>query len=121
LWEYYCLLAEALDAEELEEYNEAVLTAIAFHNPKKLKNWKWASADKAGTVRTGRQGVAETIANVVWEHTKGDIRPTGQAEEFARVTGRPLAYMDKAGNLFDAEGNPTERTPLTIIVRMETQ
>ncbi|NJO31718.1 MAG: hypothetical protein HC874_32335 [Richelia sp. SL_2_1] len=56
-------MAESLDAEELEQYNFAVLTSIAFNNPKQLKNWKWSSADKAGTIK--KNNVQDSIVDLV--------------------------------------------------------
>lgn len=121
IFTYYCLLAEALDAEELEEYNHAAMTAIAFHKPGKINKWKWSSPDRAGTKPSGTQEITNSIAGFVVKQTGGRVEANGSAEEFARVTGRPLAYVDEAGNLFDSLGNPTEKTPSTIVIPMQRQ
>lgn len=111
------MLAVALDAEELEEYNMATIMAIAFNRPKTLKTWKWGSPDHAGTkpVYTSIRP-AEAMVNLAATLLKGDISPSGSGEEWARVTGRTVAYLTEAGELVDAEGNPADKTELTIIL-----
>lgn len=111
LGKYYCLLAEALDAEELADHNLALLTAIAFHSPKQIKNWKWNSPDKAGTVdrdyvpRSRTDQVTETLKDFGREVFKFNVdratRNPDRAMEFARITGRRILFMNPDGFLFD--------------------
>ena len=124
-FDYLCLLAEALDAEELEDldrYNEVVNTALAFHRPKKIKKHKWTSIDKAGTepIFEGQGGVGLGILNFVAAHggldEKGDIRVNGDVNDFESATGRQLIYPDGKGGYIDKAGNPVRRTRNTILV-----
>ncbi len=122
LWEYLPLLAVAADEEEREPYDEAVTTAIAFHDPKRLKHWKFSSPDKAGTKSSGKSAVIGTMLSLVQGQITEPITDTeriSKAEEYVKATGKVAAYLDKEGRLFDKEGKPTEKTPLTFVIPLE--
>lgn len=101
------MLAESLDAEELDSYNYAVLTAIAFNNPKQLRKWKWSSNDRAGTSSRGPDAVQNKLIEFGKEVFKRNIdvekinRNPTRAMEFARITGRKILFMNPDGFLFD--------------------
>lgn len=115
LFEYWCLLAEALDAEELEEYNEVALNAIAFHDPKRLKKWKWQSHDHAGTKNVS-QNPAASLMEMVYVATAGDIRPMGNIYEYAQTSGREIVYRTREGTYVNKDGQPIERQPGMLVV-----
>lgn len=128
------MLAEAYDAEELEDldrYNESVSVALAFNAPKKLKKHKWQSIDKAGTqpLRDGKAGVAYEMAGIVapllasGKVLTGDdpvlVSDTDPVEEFAKHTGRKVIYQDGKGGFIDKEGHPCEKTSDCIVSRRQ--
>ena len=43
----------------------------------------------------------------------------GAAEEYAAATGRTVGYLDGEGRLWDKDGNPTEKTPLTLVIPLK--
>lgn len=113
LFEYYCLLAESLDAEELEDHNTASLVAIGVNNPKAIKKWKWALPDKAGT-RPGA-GPGSALVNAATLLSGGKMKASGKMQEFANATGRPFAYRMQDGSLVDVDGNTVKQTPEMVI------
>lgn len=122
LWEYIPLLAVAADEEELEPYNDAVTTAIAFHDPKRLKKWKFSSADKAGTRPSGKSATVETMLALVQgrvTETLSNEERIHKAEDYANATHRVIAYRDREGRLLNKEGNPVEKTPITWVIPLE--
>lgn len=106
-----------MDAEELDNYNSAVLQAIAFNNPKYLKRWKWATADKAGTRSVGSGNGLKDLIGLAASMTGGKMTTGGDMMEYARVTGRPVIYLAPDGSFEDMEGNLVERTKDAIVVR----
>jgi hypothetical protein len=129
LWEkfdlprYYVLLAEALDAEELEDYDRhrnIVNIALAHHAPKKLPKWKWSSIDQAGTKAfdsvTGKMTMTDAFAGLLGK--AGGQVSKGSVDEYQRATGKPVAYRAPDGRIVDIEGNPVHRTPEHIILRL---
>lgn len=119
LWEYYSLLAESLDAEELETFHLAQITNIGFNSdPKKLgRKWKWSTPDKAGTAKISPSDVAKSIVAFAIS-MGGDPSRGGNVEEYARATGRIVAYQHPSGGLFDKKGRSVEKTDNTLIVKM---
>lgn len=112
------MLAIALDAEELDDYNQAILTSIGFNSTKKsFKRWKWSSPDKAGTIPislTGKDGIAESVAAFALMHG-GNIQPSaGGGEQWAKATGRTIAYLTDDGQLIDKEGVPVEKADVIL-------
>lgn len=118
LWEYYCMLAEAAEARRDEDFSQAQISAIAYHNPKYLKRWQ-RDIKKQRQVGVGKEAMANSLVSFAMAAAGGDMRPTGNAIEFARATGRPIAYQQLDGSLLDEAGNPTERNALTIIIPVE--
>ncbi len=120
------MLAEAFDAEELEDldrHNRTIEAAIAFHAPKKIKKWKWRSPDKAGTLilGEGKKAVASGLAVMALQLGKGkiDAGPSSFIYERARVTGRRIIFMDPVTlEHFNEDGSPTAREPLDLIIKM---
>jgi hypothetical protein len=87
--------------------------------PKKLRrSWKWATPDKAGTASIDPTDVGKSIIAFAASLTGGDLRASGSAEEYARATGRVIAYRDKTGRLFNKEGQPVEKTDRTMVVNL---
>lgn len=123
LWEYLPLLAIAADEEEIKPYNEAVTAAIAYHDPKRIKRWKFSSADKAGTRNTGGKG--SVIAAMLQMAGEKMTTPSSneerihRAEEYALATHRTPAYQDREGRLLDKDGKVVEKTPLTLVIPLE--
>ena len=109
--EYYCLLAEALDAEELEPYSSMVNMATAFHDPKRLRNYKWQSPDKAGTLPLYYGDSADVAARtVVGAALKGGATKPKKAKiehllEYAKRSGKTVVYQMEDGRFKDEEGN----------------
>jgi len=108
LGDYYCLLAEALDAEELDDYKSYLLAGGD------KKKWKWQSPDKAGTVPIirGKDSVVESMSNIAKNvfnvdiSSRSDVRKRkGSGREFAEVTGRPWVMMNPDGVFFDKNVN----------------
>lgn len=119
LYEYYILLSESIDAEEDADLNFATLVAIGVNDPKRLNRWRRDSKNRNGGYIQGDtpfHSIAAFATSIA-----GSLKANGDAIDFARATGRSVAYMDKQGNLFDESGSPTERTPLTIIIRMDSE
>jgi hypothetical protein len=118
--EYTCLLAEAMDAEELERYYWWINSQ---QDPKK---WRWSSPDKAGTepilpVYQQSLDLAPLfIGNITYEERHN------KAIDFAKATGRPIVYMtpdkayyDESGNqvmLFDTFGKPTKLHSIAVVI-----
>jgi hypothetical protein len=94
------------------------MSYIAFHNPKKLKSIK-QQVDRLRRVDAS-QNIANNILNFAAKFTGGKFEPNGSAEEYAKATGRKVAYLSSDGRLFDKDGNPVVRDELTTVVRMET-
>lgn len=119
------MLAEALDAEELDSYREYLLAGG------ERKKWKWASSDKAGTspsknkpneVEQGLRNIASTLFGIsdLETHKQRTSRP-GRAKEFAEITGRPWIFMNPDGVYFDKEVkviNPPFE-PGTLIIKID--
>lgn len=119
-------MAEALDAEELEQYNYAVLTSIAFNNPKQLKNWKWSSTDKAGTqpsnsVQDAIMNFGKDVLKVNTDSILNTKRNPTAAMEFAKITGRDIIFMNPDGFLYNesAELIQTYNSANSIIVNID--
>lgn len=126
LGSYLCLLAESLDAEELDNYNYAVMTAIAFNNPKQLKKWQWSSKDKAGTAARGVDQVQNQLINFGKEVFKRNIdvekvnRNPTRAMEFARITGRRILFMNPDGFLFDEAAQVVkDYDPQSLVINVD--
>ena len=101
-----------MDAEELEQYNYAVLTSIAFNDPKQLNNWKWSSRDQAGTLESNNtsvvQNALESFGSKVLKLDMGLAKSRVKKDptrliEFARITGRKITLRNPDGFLFDEE------------------
>ena len=105
------MLAEALDADELESYERYLLAGGD------KKKWKWSSPDKAGTQKlaTNANSVEKTlrkaaidvfgIANLEnYKKSLNETRPH-RAKEFAEITGRPWILMNPDGVYFDRNAN----------------
>lgn len=119
MYEYYVLLSESIEAEEDADLNFATLVAIGVNDPKRLNRWRRASKNRDGSFiqeDTPFHSIAAFAASIA-----GSLKANGDAIDFARATGRPVAYMDATGDLFDESGSPVERTPLTIIIRMDSE
>ncbi len=121
--EYICILAESLDAEEIEElqsHNQIVGVATAFHQPKKLKKWEWSSPDRAGTRGLGKQNVATGLASFALQIAEGKIQagPSTHLIERAKATGRRVIYQTPDMQYFDEQGTPTERQSLDLIIQI---
>jgi len=95
--DYYCLLAVALDAEELAAYEYVMMT----HGSDAVKKWKWQSIDEAGTKPLPEtlpdqpaEKLSSFVATLLAAQT-GDstLRPTGSAEMYAKATGRRIGYV----------------------------
>lgn len=116
-----------MDAEELDQYNYALLTAIAFNNPKQLKKWKTSAGDIDSINDDWSIPVEERIADKLKQISKDFFKmdlsyakanPTA-AMNFAKHTGRPMLFMNPDGFLFDSETNLVkEYTPETIIIKI---
>jgi hypothetical protein len=104
LGEYYCLLAESLDAEELDEYHNYLLAGG------ETKKWKWSSPDKAGTVVRGSSkadAVTEKMMDITKQVFKVDpdqLKLRGRAEEWAEATERRILFLNPDGFVFDRTG-----------------
>jgi hypothetical protein len=110
LYEYYVLLAEALDAQELDDHRVASLQAIAFHNPKGVKRWKWSSPDKAGTKSTHSSNPFAAMAAFAMQQTGGVLKKMSDPSMYADATGQTLLFVDNKGNHFDRQGKPAFKT-----------
>lgn len=100
--QYFCLLAEALDAEELEAYEKYLYAGGD------KRKWKWSSPDKAGTeiYRKASDRVTDSLLQFGQQVFKMDVTnmPRGRSREFAKHTGRRLVLMNPDGVLFDETG-----------------
>ena len=100
------MLAEALDADELDSYERFLLAGGD------KKKWKWSSSDKAGTQRIskGVGQVEQTLRKATFDLFKVDVetfkkntaRPN-RAKEFAEITGRPWVLMNPDGVYFSKD------------------
>lgn len=111
LGDYYCMLAEALDTDELESYERYLLAGGD------KKKWKWSSPDKAGTqpLNKGVDGVFDTMKKAAFDLFKiSDLEQVKKsanaarphrAKEFAEITGRPWILMNPDGVYFDRDAN----------------
>ena len=92
-------MVEALDAHELKQRDLAVAVGIAFHKPKQIKRWKFASPDKAGT-RPKAKNALQAMLGFATQLMGGKLEPSGSAEERAMATGRVVAYEADDGQLY---------------------
>lgn len=125
LGEYFCLLAEALDADELDSYQQFLLAGGD------KRKWKWQSRDKAGTVYIGTGNTTDdvvdkmkSIANTVFKLDLNNLdkgHKKGSGRQFAEITGRPWIMMNPDGVYFDRDATiiqpPFE--PGTIIIKID--
>lgn len=119
------MLAEALDADELDSYERYLLAGGD------KKKWKWSSTDKAGTVKVS-SGDAESIQKELTKFSintlkinpetikKNNTRPD-RAKEFAIITGRDWIYMNPDGAYFDKEAKQITPPfkPNTLIIKVD--
>lgn len=112
--EYWCFLAESMDAEELQRYYDFCLRA----SKKDMKKWKWQTPDHAGTrVVEAKKGQARaTLLGFVEKLTRSKAKPTGSVDEIAKLRGLPKVYRDEQGNLFDEQGKSVESKAGLIFV-----
>lgn len=114
--DFYCMLAKALDYDELESFRQFVMSG-----GKKAK-FKWSSKDKAGTIPifygNPSKGLAMAMMHIVTtpkEHggLGATLAPGGRnvAERIAEGQDREVAYICPDGIVRDKNRNPLERTP----------
>jgi hypothetical protein len=113
--DFWCYLAEALDAEELADYREVVLQG----GKKAARKWKWATPDHAGTRPTG-EGAKKSLLAFAQALTKGPLKKTGAYEEYMRATGRPVVYKTEDGKIVDENGKPIEVPKGTIFMPLKS-
>jgi len=97
------MLAEALDAEELDDYRFVALT----HGKDAIKKWKWQTPDHAGTksIETG-ENVYKSLTDFARAISGGGpLRKTGTVGEYASVRGLRKVYRQTDGTLTDEGGN----------------
>lgn len=110
LHEYWQLLAVAYDADERADHNFATLVAIGVNNPKKLRNWKYATSDKAGT-RAESNDVTQTLVGFAMMNSGGSLQGSGgDMTAFAHYTGRRILYMVEQDRYIDQQGLPAVKT-----------
>lgn len=101
LGEYYCFLAKAIEAEEVEVW-QAAATSGNFD----MKKWP----DPRKKKRAGKQtaNLAPILAKFGVGHVS-QFKPTGTAKAYAIATGRLVVYYDPKKNAyFDESGNEVE-------------
>lgn len=115
--DYFCYLAEALDAEELEDYRDALLTG----GKEAAKKWKWATPDHAGTraVAIKKQDVRSAIINFAEKIAGGPLNKAGTISEIAMLKGKTMVYRDEHGNIIDEQGNPVEVPKGMVFIPVE--
>lgn len=110
LHEYWQLLAVSYDADERADHNFATLVAIGVNNPKKLRNWKYATSDKAGT-RPENNDVTQSLIGFALMNSGGSLQGGGgDMNEFAYYTGRRIIHMVGQDMYIDQQGTPTIKT-----------
>lgn len=110
------MLATALDAEELEDYNFTSLVYTAVNHPKGLKHWKWQSPDQAGTKEVGDP--TNSVINLAASLTGGNIKATGTAEKWEKATGRVIGWMDDSGNIYTRSGELISKDDADMVLPM---
>ena len=115
---FWCCLAEALDAEELQDYRDAV----AMGGKKAAKKWKWATPDHAGTrpVLSGKKAAQASMIDFAAMLSGGKVKKSGDIGEYAKVRQLQRVWQDEEGNLFDQDGNPIESDPGLVFVPLES-
>lgn len=116
-----------MDAEELDQYNYALLTAIAFNNPKQLKKWKTSAGDlddlSSDWAVPAEERITDKLKQIGREVFKMDLthakaNPTA-AMNFAKNTGRPILFLNPDGFLFNESAEIIkDYTPETIIIKV---
>ena len=111
--DFFCYLAEALDAEELEDYREALMAG----GKEAKKKWKWSTPDHAGTraMGGGRQDVRQSMMNMAQALTKGPVKKTGNISEIANLLGKKMVFRTEDGNYYDEDGNPVDGKGMVFI------
>lgn len=114
---FWCYLAEALDAEELNDYRDAIMQG----GKKARQKWKWATPDHAGTrsIATRNKDVRGSLMQIATAMTGKKPKPTGTIEEYAKIRNLPMIYRDEEGNYFDGEGNPVESKPGFVFIPVD--
>jgi len=101
-----------MDAEEREDYDLAMVFAIAQHNPKYLKRWKFSRTSlNSGQTLISQQDAPSGLAALALHITKGKLEagPETYVFERAKSQGRRVIYMDRQMNYYDLDWKPTER------------
>lgn len=119
LYEYWQTLAVAYDAEELDDYNTASLIAIGVNDPKRLKKWKFATQDKAGT-KPQNNDASQALLGLALMTSGGDMKPSGDMTSFAQHTGRRIIYMVAQNEYVDGAGTPTVKTRDDLVMPLPT-
>jgi hypothetical protein len=115
------MMAIAFDAEEDQQYNDAMAMAIAFNNPKALKKWKRGTGGKMGTRSVDPTDTVRGLASALVA-SSGSKPKAGSGVEFAKATGRPIVYYDDNGFMYDENMNPlAERTPYSVLVKLDKE
>lgn len=114
------MLAVAYDADELDDYNTASLIAIGVNDPKRLKKWKFATQDKAGTKPQNNDANQSLIGLALMASGSANLQPSGDITSFAQHTGRRIIYMVAQNEYVDAVGTPTVKTRDDLVMPLPT-
>jgi len=105
LGEYYCFLAKAIEAEEVEVWRAAA-TSGNFN----MKKWPDPRRGKGHQNKT----LSPILARFGVGHTS-QLKPTGTAEAYATATGRLVVYYDPVQDVYlDEDGIQVEYDPETM-------
>lgn len=106
--DFFCYLAVALDADELDSFERFRLAGGD------AKKWKWATPDHAGTrkVITKKSDVFQTVMGLV---NKMGGAQRGSIDEVARARGLPVVYKTADGKIVDSSGNPVDSKGMVFI------
>lgn len=112
---FWCYLAEALDAEELNDYRDAIMQG----GKQAKKKWKWATPDHAGTkpVAMGKKDVRKSLEDFVTAFTGRRAEKGGSIDEYAKVRGLDVVYQDEEGNLYDKDYNRIDAKGMIFVPR----
>lgn len=108
--EYFALLSVALGKEEEDRYMHALLTAIAFNDPKQVKKLKPKKVDVL------KGDGFKTIAEFALKQTGGNLGGPGDPTAFAKATGRSIIYILDDGRFVNETGEFVERGLRDIVL-----
>lgn len=117
MYEYWQLLAVALEVDDLEEYSLAHSVYVGVNDPKQLKKWR-ARIGKTTGKAMGQENITDMLVGMAGSIPEGQSDPN-KIIDFAHSTGRRILYLSVDGYLFSEQGQMVnDRLSTDLIIPM---